>query len=137
MKVRTHTNRAIIHFSETPENMDIGVKEITEWHTDRGFETIGYHFVIRLDGTIELGRPLWSVGAHVKGQNSDSVAICYVGGKKIDGTLGDTRTPKQMESLELLIQSLRIVYDCLLVFGHNDYDDNKVCPGFDAKQEYN
>ena len=46
-------NRIILHCSATRPTMDIGVEEITEWHKQRGFRTIGYHYVIRRD---EIGR---------------------------------------------------------------------------------
>jgi N-acetylmuramoyl-L-alanine amidase len=133
-------NKIILHFSETPEGMYFDAADIRRWHVeDRGWKDIGYHYVIQLDGTIEQGRSLEVVGAHCFGHNRDSIGICYIGGKFKDGTLGDTRTAKQMESLELLIQSLRVVFSDshLMVFGHNDFDNKKVCPGFDAKQEYN
>lgn len=42
---------------------------------------IGYHYVIRRDGSIEKGRPDDMVGAHTSGQNANSLGICYEGGK--------------------------------------------------------
>jgi N-acetylmuramoyl-L-alanine amidase len=127
----------ILHYSETPETMDIGVREIHKWHKERGWSGIGYHYVIRLDGTVEIGRPIERIGSHCHGQNRDSIGICYIGGKR-GAFLCDTRTKAQKESLTKLIASLRHKFtdSDLLVFGHNDYSD-KVCPGFDAKVEYN
>lgn len=127
----------ILHYSETPDTMDIGVQEIDKWHKERGWSGIGYHYVIRLDGTTEIGRPIEKIGSHCHGQNRDSIGICYVGGLKA-GAKTDTRTKAQKESLTKLIATLRQMFpdNDLLVFGHNDYSD-KLCPGFDAKLEYN
>ncbi|HMQ62785.1 MAG TPA: hypothetical protein PKE06_19045, partial [Flavilitoribacter sp.] len=47
----------------TPAAMDIGAKEIDRWHRAKGWFTIGYHFAIRRDGSIEYGRELSEVGA--------------------------------------------------------------------------
>ena len=54
----------ILHCSATYPSMDVGVSEIDFWHRQRGFDGIGYHYVVRLDGTIEEGRPYHLDGAH-------------------------------------------------------------------------
>lgn len=130
-------HQIIIHYSETPDLTDIGVREIDKWHKDRGWSQIGYHYVIRLDGTIEVGRSVNLMGAHCHGQNRDSIGICYVGGVR-DGVKCDTRTQSQKNAITKLIAMCRHMHQDthLLVFGHNDYSD-KLCPGFDAKLEYN
>ena len=46
----------IIHCSATRAGQDFTATDIDRWHRQRGFRSIGYHFVIRLDGTIEPGR---------------------------------------------------------------------------------
>jgi len=48
----------IIHCSATKAGQDIGKKEITQMHLQRGFSTIGYNYVVKLDGTVEVGSPL-------------------------------------------------------------------------------
>lgn len=70
----------ILHCSATPEGKDFSTTDIDRWHKARGFKMIGYHYVIRLDGTIEQGRPLEMTGAHCKGHNAHSIGICYIGG---------------------------------------------------------
>ena len=54
----------VVHCSATKAGQDIGKKEITQMHLQRGFSTIGYNFIIRLDGTVEVGRSLTIDGAH-------------------------------------------------------------------------
>ncbi len=128
----------IIHCSYTPVSYDIGASHIREWHTkERGWSDIGYHYIIKLDGTIELGRPIDKMGAHCRGHNRNSIAICYIGGMGIDRkSWKDTRTQEQIKSLESLVNSLKTVFNISKVSGHNEYS-NKTCPCFNVKKEFN
>lgn len=62
-------DRIVIHCSASPDNRDIGAEEIRQWHKSQGWKDIGYHWVIRRDGTIEQGRKEFDIGSHVKGFN--------------------------------------------------------------------
>ena len=64
----------IIHCSATRAEQDITAADIESWHRARGFWTIGYHYVIRLDGTIEPGRDVTLDGAHCMGWNKRAIA---------------------------------------------------------------
>ena len=76
----------IIHSTATPVGMDVGVEDIRAWHVrDNGWRDIGYHWVIRRDGTIEEGRPEIAVGAHVAGYNHNSIGVALVGGVAVTG----------------------------------------------------
>ena len=97
---------------------------------------IGYHYVIRRDGTIEPGRPEWMVGAHCLNHNAHSIGICYEGGLDIRGQPADTRTAEQKQSMRRLIEELHERYPRALVVGHRDLDPKKACPCFDAVKEY-
>ena len=55
-KVMMIPNKIIIHCSATPRGVDYSAADIDKWHKQRGFRGIGYHYVIKLDGTIEKGR---------------------------------------------------------------------------------
>ena len=126
----------IVHCSATPPGMDVGVDEIRRWHLDRGFNDIGYHYVIKRDGTIEEGRPLGKPGAHCKGKNFCSVGVCYVGGVAKDGrTPADNRTEQQQKSLRELIGALLKIFPDAEVRGHRDFAP-KACPSFDATAQY-
>jgi len=127
-------NEAILHYSATPEGKPFDVKDIRDWHVNgNGWSDVGYHYVIKLDGTVQEGRPLSRTGAHCKGHNRGTVGICYIGGGVTDGK--DTRTDEQKESLELLLSELIQEHNITKVSGHNQYS-NKKCPGFDAPEEY-
>ena len=126
----------IVHCTATPEGRDISVEDITRWHIDRGFTTIGYHYVVLLDGTIERGRPEEQVGAHCKGHNSQSIGIAYVGGCDKAMRPKDTRTASQCASLARLLKELKTKYPTATIHGHNEFA-NKACPSFDVQKWIN
>lgn len=126
----------IIHCTATPEGRKVTVAEITAWHKQRGFNNIGYHYVVYLDGSIHLGRDVNVAGAHTTGHNAHSIGVCYVGGvAKDEKTAKDTRTEYQKLSLRYLLKNLKILYPNARIYGHRDFA-NKACPSFDAKNEY-
>lgn len=101
----------IIHCTATPEGRPVTVEQVTAWHRARGFTTIGYHYLIGLDGTVRPGRPEAQVGAHCKGHNARSIGVCYVGGLSRDGkTPRDTRTEAQRRALRRLVEQLLTRY---------------------------
>jgi N-acetylmuramoyl-L-alanine amidase len=123
----------IIHCSATPENKSFTAKDIDTWHRQRGYNGIGYHYVIRLDGSIENGRGLEQIGAHAYGHNAFSIGICYIGGCDEKMNPKDTRTPEQTVSLIKLLQVLRQKYPKAKIIGHNEISD-KACPSFDVQE---
>lgn len=115
----------------------------------KGWKNPGYHYVIQADGTITqlLGEQFVSNG--VKGYNSTSINVAYMGGIASDGKAVDNRTPEQKESLLKLLKELKGRYPKAEIMGHRDIspDTNgngivdpweriKECPCFDAKEEY-
>lgn len=128
--------KIIIHCSASPEGRDIDASTIKDWHVkERGWSDIGYHWVIKLDGTIEAGRHEYISGAHAKGYNSKSIGVCYVGGLDSDMKPKDTRTEAQKEALHCLLLDLKARYPEAMIIGHRDVS-SKDCPSFDAKIEY-
>lgn len=125
----------ILHCTATPEGHDYTVDQVRRWHVDgNGWADIGYHYLIRLDGTIEEGRPLEKIGAHCTGHNSHSIGVCYVGGCDADGNIPkDTRTPQQREALRDLVEYLRRQFPKASVHCHNEFA-NKACPSFNINQ---
>lgn len=124
----------IVHCSYTYSDMDIGVEEIRQWHTeDNGWLDIGYHYVIRRDGTIETGRPENRAGAHVKGRNAYSLGVCLVGGKSRAPHPDCNFTADQWETLRMLVEDLKGDYPGAVVRGHYYYDQHKKCPTFDVE----
>lgn len=124
-----------VHCSATQPKADVGVKEIDRWHRDRGFLKIGYHYVIRRDGTLEAGRPLNERGAHVEDWNHCSVGICMVGGVNAKLKAENNFTPEQFVTLRTLLKKLMALYGGVpVVQGHRDFPHvAKACPSFDVK----
>lgn len=127
-------NKIIIHCSATPEGRNVTVKDIDGWHRNRGFDKIGYHHVIYLDGSIHTGRAEEIIGAHTAGHNASSIGICYIGGVDTSMKPKDTRTPQQKTSLRNLIKDLQKKYPGATVHGHNEFSA-KACPSFNVKTE--
>jgi N-acetylmuramoyl-L-alanine amidase len=127
-------NSIIIHCAATPPSMDIGRTEIDQWHTARGWRGIGYHYVIRRSGEIEIGRPVEQVGAHASGHNADSIAICLVGGVDHERKPDSNFTKEQFASLKGLVLDLKGRFPDADVFGHRDIQGvAKACPSFDVR----
>lgn len=150
-KQLTDVKYLIVHCSATPPDQDIGAAEIDRWHRRRGFFKVGYHYVIRRNGTIEHGRSITEIGAHAQPWNSKSVGICLIGGVRrepdADGK-GDADGPKwdlvpeanytkaQLSSLRTLLMQLRDEYfPNAEVIGHRDVPGvRKACPCFNIKK---
>ena len=130
-------SKIVVHCSATREGQNITVETIKDWHVNgRGWSDIGYHFYIDLHGDIYKGRDIAKIGAHTKGQNRNSIGICYCGGVEVDGkTPKDTRTEKQKIALLAVLRTLKAMYPEVTIHSHKDFA-NKACPSFDATHEY-
>ena len=127
-------DKIILHCSATREGQDFSVKDIDAWHKQRGWRSVGYHYVIKLDGTIQQGRPVEEIGAHVTGQNAHSIGICYIGGLDKNGNPKDTRTPQQKESLLKLLKMLHKRFPKATIHGHREFAA-KDCPCFFVQKD--
>lgn len=138
----------IIHCSATRAGQDFHAADIDKWHKDRGWNCIGYHYVIDLDGNVELGRNVCNIGAHTYGYNRHSIGICYVGGLDENGIPADTRTEAQRKSLYKLVRELHSSFPSAQIVGHRDLSPDingdgiiekwewlKECPCFDVKTQ--
>ena len=139
-KQMIYPTKIILHCSATPEGVDFGAIDIDKWHKQRGFKKIGYHYVIRLNGTIEKGREENEMGSHCLNQNLHSIGICYIGGLSKDKkTPKDTRTEEQKIAIKGLVNSLIRKYRDkegieLSVHGHNEFA-RKACPCYNVQEE--
>lgn len=91
------TDVAVIHHTASP---DWSVDRIRKIHVEEnGWDDIGYHWLIRKDGTIEAGRSMDKNGAHAKGRNG-FVGIALTG--------YDEFTAEQIASLKVLLGRLGV-----------------------------
>lgn len=127
-------NKIIIHCTATPEGRPHGVADIDLWHKQRGWDGIGYHYLIGINGELWQGRNIEKAGIHTVGQNANSIGICYVGGCDKYMKPKDTRNPAQKATLLALVKDLLLKYPQATVHGHNEFA-NKACPCFNVKTE--
>lgn len=114
---------------------------IDQWHKARGWDGIGYHYVITNgrrtshstyratdDGIIETGRPLDKNGAHCRGHNRDSIGVCLIGSHHYSGR-------QLYEALPSLLTALMNEYGLTYfdVYGHNEFSSTKTCPNIEGK----
>lgn len=163
-------NLLVLHCSATasgrwlpstgPSGQLTAVQVIDAWHRERGFKrsdqalkrfnasltSVGYHYVVDVDGHVWTGRHLEEVGAHVAGHNAYSIGVCMVGGSEREGRF----TPEQWQSLADLVAQLKARFPQLAaaktIVGHRDLSPDlngdgkvqpsewlKTCPGFDVE----
>ena len=136
MNQRKLTDYLVVHAAATRPEMDIGVKDIRKWHMAKGWSDIGYHRVIRRDGTVENGRDINLVGAHVQGHNSRSIGICLAGGLDSNAQPVDNFTDKQKASLFYLLTELKSQHPSAKIVGHRDLSPDLDGDGVIEKHEW-
>ena len=124
---RDATDMIVIHHTGG-NDIDASAEQIHEWHLNNpGWAGIGYHFVVRKDGTIERGRPMDMLGAHCYGENWHTIGVNIVG--EFDNNEPE---PAQMQSAAKLLAALCRYYgiapDRQHIVGHRDYNST-ACPG--------
>jgi N-acetylmuramoyl-L-alanine amidase len=140
----------VVHCSATREGVWVDAHDIDVMHRERKppFSMIGYHRVIRLDGSVEQGRPYTRRGAHVLGNNINTLGICLIGGLDDEGTPKDTFTDQQFHSLNSEIINIKTFTNVTNVCGHRDFSPDlngdglitpnefmKECPCFDVGEK--
>ena len=107
------------------------------WKHQLGWSMPGYHYIILADGTLKNLLPIDQVSNGVKGFNSESINISYIGGVDANNKPQDTRTTAQKATLIKLLQELKNKFPTAVIQGHRDFPKvKKACPSFDAKKEY-
>lgn len=133
---RKRVKRAILHCAAIPTGWQDGktvhqmVEIIEGWHKDRGFNAIGYHYVVDQFGHVAVGRALNRMGAHTLGENHDTLGILLLERVKISklGAFEDYYTERQRIALGEILR----YHDIKEWHGHNEYAP-KLCPGFRAQ----
>ena len=136
-KNREKTDFIAIHCSATGPKQDFGAADIDKWHRAKGWKCIGYHYVIRRNGTVEEGREELTIGAHVENWNSVSIGVCLVGGVDANDPKKAVNnfTPEQFASLKQLLVDLKIRYPSAIIQGHRDFPKvAKACPCFSVAE---
>jgi N-acetylmuramoyl-L-alanine amidase len=133
---RNKTDSIVIHCSDTTVLQYISMADIRRWHTkERGWIDTGYHLGIARTGQLEVGRPIWAVGAGVEGWNGDSIHVCMYGGRAAKGGEENNFTVAQWVTLRSVLITLREMDEgSEVIKGHREYPNvHKYCPSFDVK----
>ena len=127
LETRRKTDMAVVHHTGNPWDDDLSAAEIDASQKAQGWTCIGYHYVIRKDGTVEQGRPHWTVGAHAYGHNSHTIGIHVCGNFE-----EAVPTDEQIESLAMLLANLCTDYGLPIdrdhIVGHRELMAT-ACPG--------
>ena len=135
VKVVRKLDRIILHCTATTEGRHVDVDTIRKWHLDRGWSDVGYHFIIYIDGSVHVGRPIEQSGAHTSGHNATTIGVVYVGGTDASGKAKDTMNAAQETAFVNLVKHLRDQFGPLTLHGHNEYAA-KACPSFKVKDKF-
>ena len=99
------------------------VETIHNYHKNKGWAGIGYHYYVRKDGSIYKGRPETMAGAHCPGVNSTSIGICAEGDFNTE-TMSDV----QKQAIIDLIADIKSRHNITYIKGHRDILATS-CPG--------
>lgn len=117
-----------MHCSDSDILAHDNIETIREWHHERGFSDVGYHYFINKTGAVLSGRTEDTIGAHVRGHNSGSIGICLSGRHEF--------TREQFIALEALVKDVCKRHDLGKqdILAHHDLDAGKTCPNFDVHE---
>lgn len=122
-----------IHCTDTLSSAQVSAIQ-KYWKEKRGWDTPGYHYIIKADGEVVQLLDESKVSNGVKGFNQNTVNVCYIGGKTKTKDGIDTRTRAQKDAMFDKIVELTERYPGAEVKGHRDFPNvAKTCPNFDVK----
>ena len=123
-----------IVFHCTATDQTAKVENIVKYWRERlGWSNPGYHFIIEATGEVTQLQPISKPSNGVRGYNSNSIHISYIGGKDIDD-----RTTNQIIAQKAILKTLLATFPYAEVLGHRDFKGvSKSCPRFDAKDLLN
>lgn len=131
----------VVHCTATPQTATVSSIQ-NYWKNTLKWAMPGYHFMIKPDGEIVQLLEIEKISNGVKGFNSVSINVSYIGGCEPSGQSKqmipvDNRTPAQKASLMHLLKELKQKFPKAIIQGHRDFPNvKKACPSFNAKEEY-
>ena len=126
----------VVHCTATPQTATVSSIQ-NYWKNTLKWVMPGYHFMIKPDGEIIQLLEIEKISNGVKGFNSVSINISYIGGVDSENKPIDNRTPAQKRSLTDLLTKLKKEFPKAIIQGHRDFPNvKKACPSFNAKEEY-
>ena len=125
-----------VHCTATPQTATVSSIQ-SYWRNVLKWKMPGYHFIIKPDGEVVKLLEIEKVSNGVKGFNSVSINISYIGGVDAQNKPIDNRTEAQKKALLDLLKKLKKQFPKAIIQGHRDFPEvKKACPSFNAKEEY-
>ena len=125
-----------VHCTATPQTATVSSIQ-NYWKNVLKWKMPGYHFIIKSDGEVVQLLEIEKVSNGVKGFNSVSINISYIGGVDSQNKPIDNRTEAQKKALLDLLKKLKKQFPKAVIQGHRDFPEvKKACPSFNAKTEY-
>lgn len=123
---RVGTKYVVFHHAQA---LNCTIQDVHNWHLHNGWIGVGYHFVIRKDGTVYEGRPIWAEGAHTFGYNDVSIGVCFEGDFR-----HETIRQEQINAGIELLRHIRSIYLAVQGIRHKDLN-NTDCPANGFRDE--
>jgi len=140
--IQREITEVVVHWTDTYSNANIGSEEINQTHFQLGLKGIGYHYVIRRDGSLQRGRPVNIQGQHaeINGHDKYSIGLAFVGGLNCSSETpnpteyrsAQSLTRAQMNTFQEFCRAFYLEFPGGQILGHNDIDETEVDPGFDV-----
>ena len=138
----------VVHCTASPQATSVdSIKRY--WKNVMKWDDPGYHVIVEPDGEAVVLAPIEAITNGVKGFNSKSIHISYIGGVDKNGKPVDNRTPEQKATLLRYLTKWKEIFPAAIILGHRDFSPDKngngrvdpwerikECPCFDAKIEY-
>lgn len=145
--IKREVTELVVHWTETPTNKNIGSEELNDLHVAFGLDGLGYHYVIRRDGTLQRGRPVNIIGQHAPTNNHDqrSIGIVFVGGinapsgtPNLDSFISaQSLTRSQLNTFDHICRAFYAVFPGGQIIGHSEIDEDEFDPGFSVTEYVN
>jgi N-acetylmuramoyl-L-alanine amidase len=121
-----------IHCTATPQTATIqSIRNY--WKNVLKWKSVGYHYIIEPNGKVVQLADISLITNGVKGFNSESIHISYIGGVDSKNKPIDNRTQEQLKSMIELIKDIKKLFPNIIIQGHRDFGAKKACPSFDVK----
>jgi len=132
--VKRAIKHIVLHCTATSKDTKVS-SIVRYWKERKGWINPGYHFIIDVFGNVTQLQPLDKASNGVRGHNSTSINISYIGGVDKNGKSKDTRTMQQYDAMVGLVKAFHAVFPDADILGHRDFEGvKKSCPSFDVKQ---
>lgn len=130
--IKVAIKRVVVHHSAMTRIIN-QAKMIDKYHRSKGWNGMGYNFLIEKNGDIKQSRLIYEELAQAKGYNFDSVAICFAGSFDLET---ENLSRQQVESFRVLNKWIKEIVGKKKLVKHSELDPERkpLCPSIDFKE---